>query len=50
MPGNVFFRHEWSIFYTLITISWLLPPALSLYFKRKRERNGQAAQSADVNN
>jgi RNA polymerase sigma factor (sigma-70 family) len=50
MHGNVFFRHEWSIFYILITISWLLPPALSLYFKRKRERNGQSAQSADVNN
>jgi RNA polymerase sigma factor (sigma-70 family) len=44
MHGNVFFRHEWSIFYILITISWLLPPALSLYFKRKRECNGQAAQ------
>jgi RNA polymerase sigma factor (sigma-70 family) len=49
MHGNAFFRHEWSIFYTLITISWLLPAALSLYFKRKRERNGQSAQSADVN-
>jgi RNA polymerase sigma factor (sigma-70 family) len=45
MQSNVFFRYEWIVFNTLILISWLLPPALSLYFKRKRERKGQAAKS-----
>jgi RNA polymerase sigma factor (sigma-70 family) len=45
MHGNYFFRYEWIVFNILIVMSWLLPPALSLYFKRRREREGQAAQS-----
>jgi RNA polymerase sigma factor (sigma-70 family) len=44
MHGNIFFRNEWTVFNILIVMSWLLPPALSLYFKRKRERKSQAAQ------
>ncbi len=44
MHGNVFFRYEWTVFYVLIVMSWLLPPALSLYFKRRCERKSQAAQ------
>ena len=45
MRGNFFFRNGWTIFNILITVVWLLPPALSLYFKRRRERKGQAAKS-----
>jgi hypothetical protein len=45
MHGNLFFRYEWTLFYILIVISWLLPPALSLYFKRRGERKQQAAKS-----
>ena len=45
MQGSTFFRYEWTVFNILIVLSWLLPPALSLYFKRWRARKGQAAQS-----
>ena len=45
MDGNVFFRNEWTVFDILIVISWLLPSALTLYFKRRRKRKGQAAKS-----
>ena len=45
MHGSYFFRHEWIVFNILIVMSWLLPPSLSLYFKRRREREGRAAQS-----
>lgn len=45
MNGSFFFRHELGIFNILILISWLLPPTLILYFKRRRERKGQAAKS-----
>lgn len=38
MSGNFFFRHAWTIFDVLIVFSWLLPPGMSLYFKRRRER------------
>jgi RNA polymerase sigma factor (sigma-70 family) len=46
MNGNVFFRNEWTVFDILIVISWLLPAALTLYFKRRRQRKGQATQPA----
>jgi RNA polymerase sigma factor (sigma-70 family) len=45
MDGSAFFRHEWGIFNTLILVPWLLPSAVSLYFKRRRERESQAEQS-----
>jgi hypothetical protein len=45
MHDSVFFRYEWIVFNILIVISWLLPPAFSLYFKRRRERKCQAAKS-----
>lgn len=45
MHDSIFFRNEWTVFNILIVISWLLPPAFSLYFKRKRERESQALQS-----
>jgi hypothetical protein len=45
MHGSVFFRYEWTVFNILIAMSWLLPPAFSLYFKRRRERKCQAAKS-----
>jgi hypothetical protein len=45
MHDNAFFRNGWTLFYILIVISWLLPPALSLYFKRKLDRKNQAAKS-----
>jgi hypothetical protein len=46
MHGNVFFRYKWIVFNILIVISWLLPTALTLYFKRRRERKSQATQPA----
>jgi RNA polymerase sigma factor (sigma-70 family) len=45
MHGSVFFRYEWTVFNILVVMSWLLPPALSLYFKRWRARKNQAAKS-----
>jgi len=45
MNGSFFFRHEWGIFNILILISWLLPPGLTFYFKRRRERKCQEAKS-----
>lgn len=45
MQGNAFFRYEWTLFNVLLVVSWLLSPAFSLYFKRKRERMGVAAQA-----
>ena len=44
MNGNVFFRNEWTVFDILLVISWLLPAALTLYFKRRRQRKAQAEQ------
>jgi RNA polymerase sigma factor (sigma-70 family) len=44
VQSSAFFGHAEVLAYTLIVLSWLLPPALSLYFKRWRERNCQAAQ------
>jgi RNA polymerase sigma factor (sigma-70 family) len=46
MHDSVFFRYEWIVFNTLILISWLVPPALSLYFKRRLERKHLASQSS----
>jgi hypothetical protein len=45
MHGSAFFRYEWTVFNILIVMSWLLPAALSFYFKRRRERKRQAAES-----
>jgi hypothetical protein len=45
MQGSAFFRNGWDVCGILIVISWLVPPALSLYFKRRRQRKSQAAQS-----
>ena len=45
MHGSVFFCYEWTVFNILIAMSWLLPPAFSLYFKRRREHKCQAAKS-----
>ena len=45
MAGNFFFRHAWTIFDVLIIVSWLLPPGISLYFKRRRERAHRTANS-----
>ena len=39
MQGSAFFRHAELLATTLIILSSLLPPAVSLYFKRWRERN-----------
>jgi hypothetical protein len=38
MHDNFFFRNELNIFAALIWISWLVPPAASLYFKRRMPR------------
>ena len=38
MTGNFFFRHAWSLFNVLMVFSWLVPPATTYYFKRRRER------------
>jgi RNA polymerase sigma factor (sigma-70 family) len=45
MHGNVFFRYKWIVSNILIVISWLLPSALTLYFRRRCARNCQAARS-----
>jgi hypothetical protein len=44
MQSSAFFSHAEVIVYTLVAISFLVPPAISLYFKRWRNRNSQAAQ------
>jgi RNA polymerase sigma factor (sigma-70 family) len=44
MQSSVFFHHAEVLAYMLITLSFLLPPALSLCFKRWRERACPAAQ------
>jgi hypothetical protein len=38
MRGSYFFSHEWTIYNIVILYSWLVPPLLTLYFKRRRER------------
>jgi RNA polymerase sigma factor (sigma-70 family) len=43
MQGSLFFRHAGLLANTLIILTSLLPPAVSLCFKRWRERNCQAA-------
>jgi RNA polymerase sigma factor (sigma-70 family) len=43
MQGSAFFRYAEVLAYTLIALSFLLPPAISLYFKRWRERTCRAA-------
>jgi len=45
MQGSLFFRYEWTAFCIVAAMSWLLPPAIGLYFKRRRERESKAAQS-----
>jgi hypothetical protein len=42
MHNNFFFRNELSIFAVLIWICWLVPPAATLYFKRRMLRNSKA--------
>ena len=49
MAGNFFFRHAWTVFDVLIIVSWLLPPGMSLYFKRRREHAQRAANSNPAN-
>jgi RNA polymerase sigma factor (sigma-70 family) len=49
MQGSVFFRHAELLTNTLIVLTSLLPPAVSLCFKRCRERNCQAAAQTDRN-
>jgi len=44
VQSSAFFRHAEALATTLIVLSFLLPPALSLYFKQWRERNCQAQQ------
>jgi len=38
MRGSYFFSHEWAIYDFVILFSWLVPPMLTLYHKRRRER------------
>jgi RNA polymerase sigma factor (sigma-70 family) len=38
MRGSYFFGHQYAIFDILIFFSWLIPPALTLYYKLRRER------------
>jgi RNA polymerase sigma factor (sigma-70 family) len=47
MQGSVFFRHAELLANTLIILTSLLPPAVSLCFKRWRERNCQDAAQTD---
>jgi len=42
MHGSVFFRYGWIVL-NILMVMLLLPPALGLWFKRWRERKGQAA-------
>jgi RNA polymerase sigma factor (sigma-70 family) len=45
MLGSIFFRYAQGFAGIMIALSFLLPPAFSLYFKRWRQRHGQPAQS-----
>jgi hypothetical protein len=47
MHANFLFRNGWNIFTVLIWISWLLPPAASLYFNRKIRRGSHEPRSTD---
>ena len=38
MRGSYFFSHEWTIYEALMLFSWLVPPMITLYQKRRRER------------
>ena len=45
LHGSTFFRYAPGFTYSMIVLSFVLPPALSLYFKRWRQRNSEAQQS-----
>jgi len=45
LHGSTFFRYAPGFTYSMIVLSFVLPPALSLYFKRWRQRNSEAQHS-----
>jgi RNA polymerase sigma factor (sigma-70 family) len=45
IQSSVFFRHAEVLTSSMIVLSFLVPPAISLCFKRWRERNSQAEQT-----